>query len=56
MRKQDRIAREQQDRSKQNPERTVQPDSRERERMRGGDSANQADTPPRQPGKLPLPD
>jgi hypothetical protein len=56
MRKQDRIAREQQDRFEQKQERAVQPEPRQQEQMRGDDSANQAGKPPRQPGKLPLPD
>ncbi len=54
MRKQDRIVREQ-NRSDQQP-RQSQPQQKSQEQMRGSASAEQANRPQRQPGKLPLPE
>jgi len=55
MRKQDRIAHQQQNRpqqTEQKPSAQLQP--KDREQMKG--SASEAQRPPRQSGKLPLPD
>jgi hypothetical protein len=55
MRKQDRIARDEQNRSTEQPEsNTAQREPREREQMKG--SADEGSKPPRHSGKLPLPD
>jgi hypothetical protein len=56
MRKQDRIANQQQNRPQQPPEKQSTPDPTERERIQGSASENQPVLPKRQPGKLPLPD
>ena len=56
MRKQDRIANQQQSRSQPPPEKQSQPEPREREQVKGNASQNQAERPQRQPGRLPLPD
>jgi hypothetical protein len=54
MRKEDRI-RQQHDREQQsNPPSSTQP--KEREKMRGSAERDQPSRPPRQSGKLPLPD
>jgi len=53
MRKQDRIANQQQGRPQESAKKEQQPEPREREQVKGGTTQNQ---PPRQPGKLPLPD
>jgi len=54
MRKQDRIANQQQGRPQESSKKDQQqPEPKEREQVRGGTTQNQ---PPRQPGKLPLPD
>jgi hypothetical protein len=55
MRKQDRIAREQQNRSEPESPPKAQPPSREHEQAKGSASTNQPNKP-REPGKLPLPD
>ena len=57
MRKQDRIANEQQSRRQgldQNQKQSQQPQPKEREQMRG--NASETERPPRRSGKLPLPD
>jgi hypothetical protein len=55
MRKQDRIRQQQnQNPSEQQPE--PKPLTRPSEQVKGGASADQPTRPPRQPGKLPLPD
>jgi hypothetical protein len=57
MRKQDRIAAEQQNRSPQHTDTKEHRDMmKEREQVKGSASQNQPTRPPRQPGKLPLPD
>jgi hypothetical protein len=57
MRKQDRIARDQeQNRSEREPERKPESPRKEREEMVGGGSREQPAHPERQSGKLPLPD
>jgi len=53
MRKQDRIAREQQNQSNQQPDSKAP--ARESEKVKGS-SSDQPSKPPRQSGKLPLPD
>ena len=53
MRKEDRI-RQQHDRTEQLNNQTAQP--KEEERIKGGSAADQPARPPRQSGKLPLPD
>jgi hypothetical protein len=53
MRKQDRIANQQQDRPQESSKKEQRPEPREQEQVKGGPTQNQ---PPRQPGKLPLPD
>jgi hypothetical protein len=55
MRKQDRIAREEQNRSNDKSESNMQQrDPREREQVKG--SADEHARPPRQSGKMPLPE
>jgi hypothetical protein len=56
MRKQDRIAAEQQSRASQHTDEQSQPQAKQREQMKGSDSSEQRAKPQRQPGKLPLPD
>jgi len=56
MRKQDRIAKQQQSRAQQPPEKQSQPEPRGREQVKGSASENLPARPQRQPGKLPLPD
>jgi hypothetical protein len=58
MRKQDRIANQQQSRPqpKEPTEREQNREPQEREQIKGGTSETQPARPPRQPGKLPLPD
>jgi hypothetical protein len=56
MRKQDRIANQQQNRPQQPPERQSKPEPTKREQVKGSASENQPARPQRQPGKLPLPD
>jgi hypothetical protein len=54
MRKQDRIANQQQSRPQEEPKKDSRPEPRKGERVTG--SASEAQRPPRQGGKLPLPD
>lgn len=56
MRKQDRIAAEQQSRASQPPDKKLQPQAKPQEQMTGRASSEQPGKPQRQPGKLPLPD
>jgi hypothetical protein len=56
MRKQDRMANQQQNPPQQPPDKQSKPELRERERVKGSASQNQPVRPQRQPGKLPLPD
>jgi hypothetical protein len=56
MRKQDRIAREQQSGAPQPPEGQQQPEPRAGEEVKGGASTDRPTRPPRESGKLPLPD
>jgi hypothetical protein len=58
MRKQDRIASQQQSRPQhsQAPGKDSQPEKKQQEQVKGGASQDQSARPPRQPGKLPLPD
>jgi hypothetical protein len=58
MRKQDRIASQQQSRPQQShpPGKEPQPDKNPQEQIKGGASQDQPARPPRQGGKLPLPD
>jgi hypothetical protein len=53
MRKQDRIANQQQGRPQESSKKAPQPEPREQEQVKGGTTQSQ---PPRQPGKMPLPD
>jgi hypothetical protein len=55
MRKEDRI-RQQQSQTDRESEDRRHPESREQEQMRGGGSTDGPRKPPREPGKLPLPD
>lgn len=55
MRKEDRI-RQQQSQTDRESEEKRRPESREQEQMRGGGSTDGPRKPPREPGKLPLPD
>lgn len=55
MRKQDRIANQQQGRPRP-PEREQNQKPQDREQVKGGAAETQPTRPPRQPGKLPLPD
>ena len=54
MRKQDRIANQQQNRQQEPSKNESQPERIQREQVKGGVSETQR--PQRQPGKLPLPD
>lgn len=54
MRKQDRLAREQQNRPHDESDQQQEP--QEREQMKGSASADRPARPPRESGKLPLPD
>ena len=54
MRKQDRIAHEKQNRPQDSDQEASQPQPKDREQARG--SASETARPPRQSGKLPLPD
>ena len=54
MRKQDRIANQQQSHPQQPPKKDTQQEPKQREQVKG--SASETQRPPRQPGKLPLPD
>ena len=54
MRKQDRVANLRQSQEQQTAQKGSTPKPPEREQMKG--SASEAQRPPRQPGKLPLPD
>jgi hypothetical protein len=57
MRKQDRIARNQeQNRSEHQPEPKLPSQPEEREQIKGSASSTQPPKPQRQPGRLPLPD
>jgi hypothetical protein len=56
MRKQDRIANEQQDRPQRPSDQAPKPDQMQGEQMKGSASESELRRPPRQPGKLPLPD
>ena len=56
MRKQDRLAAEQQSRASQHTDDHPQPQSKQREQMKASDSSEPRAKPQRQPGKLPLPD
>lgn len=56
MRKQDRIANQQQSRPQEPPSKAPQPAPREGEHVKGSASESQPMRPERQPGKLPLPD
>ena len=56
MRKEDRIANQQQNRSQQPSDQQPQQEPTEREQVKGSESVKQAPKPPRQAGKLPLPD
>jgi hypothetical protein len=57
MRKQDRIASDKQNRSGETDQDRMQPSQPEREQMKGRASESEAPSrPPRQSGKLPLPD
>jgi hypothetical protein len=56
MRKQDRVAAGQQNRSPQQPLTKEQQDLKDREQIKGSAPQNEPTRPPRQPGKLPLPD
>lgn len=55
MRKEDRIAAARQQSGGQNASKE-RPEPREQEKLKGSASSDQAPRPPRQPGKLPLPD
>lgn len=56
MRKQDRIAAEQQARASQHADDRSQPRPEQREQIKNRDESEQRGTPQRQPGRLPLPD
>jgi hypothetical protein len=55
MRKQDRIANQEQNRPPRSPDEQSKPETT-REQVKGSASENQPARPQRQPGKLPLPD
>jgi hypothetical protein len=56
MRKQDRIAAQQQSREPQRPDRNLRPVPDQREQMKGSASPEPSKRPERPRGKLPLPD
>jgi hypothetical protein len=56
MRKQDRVAQQQQSRPQEPDKQKQQPGPREQEQVKGGASQNQPRQVPRQGGRLPLPD
>lgn len=57
MRKQDRVAAEkQQNRTGEQPDNNARPEPREREPVQGSASPDEPARPPRERGKLPIPD
>jgi hypothetical protein len=56
MRKQDRIANQQQSREEETSKRESRPEPTKREQLKGSGSQDQPPRLQRQPGKLPLPD
>lgn len=56
MRKQDRVAQQQQSRPQKASDKQTQPGQRQQEQVKGSGSQDQTRRPPRQGGRLPLPD
>jgi hypothetical protein len=56
MRKQDRVAQQQQSRPQKESDKQTQPGQRQQEQVKGSGSKDRPQRPPRQGGRLPLPD
>jgi|RhiMetdeSRZDD1v2_1073273.scaffolds.fasta_scaffold229487_2 hypothetical protein len=56
MRKQDRLAQQQQSRPQKGSDKQTQPGQRQQEQVKGSASQDQRPRPPRPGGRLPLPD